>query len=156
MECIQAEFITFHTSAMDQRKKFVDLMETDILNKGPKTLLAAQKKSTDAAKSNSSIEKKVDTSHQEAVKQFKAYNKVREVVVTTPVGDPSTVADLWMQEVKYCEAATKFVSQCAEYRKTMSEMYMSYQKSDTERLGNLRLLLQKYAGIQRQFCGYCK
>ena len=48
--------------------------------------------------------------------------------------------------MKYCEAATKFVSQCAEYRKTMSEMYMSYQKSDTERLGNLRLLLQNMLG----------
>ena len=51
MECIQTEFITFHTSAMDQRKKFVDLMEADILNKGLKALTAAQKKSTDAAKS---------------------------------------------------------------------------------------------------------
>eukprot|EP00944_MAST-04C_sp_MAST-4C-sp1_P005193 g5193.t1 len=146
MECIQTEFITFHTSAMDQRKKFVDLMEADILNKGLKALTAAQKKSTDAAKSKAAaLEKKVDASHQEAAKQFKAYNKVCEVIVTTPVGDPSTVADLWMQEVKYCEAATKFVSQCAEYRKAMSEMYMSYQKSETERLGNLRLLLQKYA-----------
>ena len=146
MECIQTEFITFHASAMDQRKKFVDLMETDILNKGLKALAAAQKKSTDAAKSKAAaLEKKVDASHLEAVKQFKAYNKVRETIVATPVGDPSTVADLWLQEVKYCEAAKKFVSQCAEYRKTMSEMYMAYQKSETERLGNLRLLLQKYA-----------
>ena len=111
-------------------------METDILNKGLKTLLAAQKKSTDAAKSKVQHLKRKSIPHQEAVKQFKAYNKVREGCDNAS-RRPQHSCRSRMQEVKYCEAATKFVSQCAEYRKTMSEMYMSYQKSDTERLGNL-------------------
>ena len=135
------------TSAMDQRKNCW-FNGNGHFKQRPESLTAAQKKSTDAAKSKAAaLEKKVDTSHQEAVKQFKAYNKVQ--VIITPVGDPSTVADLWMQEVKYCEAATKFVSQCAEYRKTMSEMYMSYQ-SLILRLGNLRYCCKNMLGHTKE------
>ena len=146
IECIQSEFITFHSSSMEHKKKFIDTLEKETLNKSLKSLITAQKKSTDTAKSKATaLEKKVDVAHQEAMKQFKKYNSIRETIITTPVGDPSTNADLWMEEAKYCEAAKKFVTQCAEYRKTMSDMYTSYQKSETERLHNLRLLLQKYA-----------
>lgn len=146
MQCIQSEFITFHTSAMEHKKKFVDELEKEILNKNLKSLINAQKKSMDAAKSKAVVlEKKVDVSHQEAMKQFKSFNNVHETIIATPVGDPSTNADLWMEEAKYCAAAKKFVTECTTYRKSMSDMYTAYQQSETERLHNLRLLLQKYA-----------
>eukprot|EP00943_MAST-04B_sp_MAST-4B-sp1_P006413 g6413.t1 len=146
LQCIQSEFITFHTSAMEHKKKLVDEVEKEILNKNLKLLVNAHKKSTDAAKSKAmALEKKVDVSHQEATKQFKSFNHTHETILATPVGDPSTNADLWMEEAKYCAAAKKFVTECAAYRKTMSDMYTSYQQSETERLHNLRLLLQKYA-----------
>ena len=48
-------------------------------NKSLKSLITAQKKSTDTAKSKATaLEKKVDVAHQEAMKQFKKYNSIRE------------------------------------------------------------------------------
>ena len=147
--CITEEFISLQNATVAHKERYVASLQTDVV-KAFGTMKSEHKTYCSQAKTKASkLEQVIDSANVTVKKSFKQYMKVYQTNSAQGVTVQATEKDTWLVESVYCKNAQKFIAACSEYRRAMSEMYISYQKSEVNRLQTLKSVLQKYARLNQ-------
>ncbi len=147
--CITDEFVSLQKTAVAHKERLVASLQTDVLKAFSSIMSDYKKKCSQTKAKATKLEGVIDSANVTVKKSFKQYMKVYQMNSAQGVSVQATEKDTWLEESIYCKNAKKFITACSEYRRTMSEMYISYQKSEVDRMQKLKNLLQKYARLKQ-------